>query len=65
MERDEIIKFSPNQKLPPGYQVIWSPETEHYHAETIDKEWSSDIYCNRFDARRVAWSRFNKQASHE
>lgn len=55
------IRFSPNQKLPEGYAVVWSRATEHYHAINRADDWDSDIYSNRFDARAVAIRRAKKQ----
>ena len=54
---DYEIKFSPNQKLPPNYKVIWSDAVEHY-MWWINDDLYGPICCNRFMARRLAWSHY-------
>ena len=65
MEKDIVIKFSPRQKLPPGYQVIWSHLMENYYAQEINGDWDSNAYCCRFMARRAAYDHYNHQQSKQ
>jgi hypothetical protein len=51
------INFAPNQKLPPGYIVGWSDNTEMYQWYTYDEE--SVIFCDRWMAWRSAWAHYN------
>ena len=55
MDWDEHeIKFSPNQKLPDGYKVIWFEGDEHYHWIRDNDLWS-DCFSSRWQAYKSAW----------
>lgn len=57
MSRDSLVydvRFAPNQKLPPGYRVVWSEHVEHYMWLNGDRE--SAITWNRWQAYRWAWA---------
>jgi hypothetical protein len=59
MKNDEIeIKFSPTQKLPPGYRVL-QIDSGHY-LWVDDKGRESTISVDRFDAYRGAWKDYKK-----
>lgn len=51
---DVEIRFAPNQTLPPGYRLVWSEGTEHYHWLCAGE--ASGIYATRWAARRAAWA---------
>jgi len=51
------INFPPRQKLPPGYRVEWWASDEHYHW-VIDEDTYSQIFANRYQARRAAWAHY-------
>lgn len=55
MQIDEI-RFAPNQKLPPGYRVVWRESDEMYCWERGDVE--GPACCDRFMARRCAWANY-------
>lgn len=54
------INFSPRQPLFPGYRVQWWESDEHYHW-VIDEDTYSEIFADRFDARRAAWSHYRME----
>jgi hypothetical protein len=66
---DNIINFSKNQKMPPGYRVEWWECDEHYHWVIDDDNYSQCFAC-RFHCRRAAWihyktiDRVNKICDH-
>lgn len=60
MTGEHVVKFAPNQKLPPGYTVQWWDSDEHYHW-VLDEDTYSCCTCCRFSARRGAWAHYNKQ----
>ena len=50
------INFAPNQKLPPGYRIVWCDGHEHYYWLCGDLE--SYMFCDRWDAYRSAWAHY-------
>lgn len=52
------IRFSPNQKLPEGYRIVWLEIVEKY-VWWIDENEYSVSFCNRFMARRSALAHWN------
>ena len=54
------IKFAPRQKLPPGYRVEWWESDEHYHWVN-DRDRHSDVFADRFQAYRAAWTHYNEK----
>lgn len=60
---DHVVRFAPNQTLPPGYEVLWFEGCEMYGWVSGDKE--SVVGWDRFRARREAWAHFKKQQTQK
>lgn len=58
------VRFSPNQKLPPGYTVQWWDCDEHYRW-VIDENTYGVEHWDRFRARRDAWAHFESQQTQK
>ena len=52
------VNFGALKPLPPGYEVVYSEVTEHYHALGPD-DWESPSCCCRFYARRYAMAHYD------
>lgn len=48
------VNFASHHPLPPGYRIEWWHSDEHYH--WVNGERHSDVFADRFQARRAAWS---------
>jgi len=57
MEEIEV-KFSPNQKLPPGYRVKWWEYDEHYHF--VIENFESCMYATKWDAFKMSWKHYKE-----
>ncbi len=49
-----IIEFAPDQKLPPGYKVVFSKSDERYRFVINETEYSF-AFRNALHAYRSAW----------
>jgi hypothetical protein len=56
-----IIRFPPSQALPHGYSVEWWESDEHYR--WVSGEDYSDIYADRWVARRSAWAHYRRHGA--
>lgn len=52
-----IIRFAPNQKLPPGYTVQWWESDEMYRWVIDENTYGIEFACP-YAARRSAWCRY-------
>ena len=58
---DELnkINFSPNQKLPPNYHVVYDFNDEMYYWY-VDENLYGWACCDRWQAYRSAWAHYKK-----
>jgi len=59
-----IIKFAPNQKLPPGYTIQWWEENESYQW-VIDENTYGMASVDRWYCYRSAWLHHRKHNSRQ
>lgn len=55
--KTEDVRFSPNQKLPPGYRVVYSDDHTLWLAPD-EQETEGLIHWNRFASYRGAWAHY-------
>lgn len=55
-----IVRFSKPQSPPPGYRVEWWDSDEHYHWVKGEGQEFSDIFSDRWAARRAAWIHWDR-----
>lgn len=53
---EQVIRFAPNQTLPPSYRVVWYESDEMYR--WCNGEFEGPACCDRYMARRMAWANY-------